>query len=114
MKTVIITVAWQWTCLILMTVPVITVVLIVMLKPPPLMTACKPVEYNSSMYRDMCKTPIDDAIILFCIVSERCHTFFQNTTHSISMMEEGACLKLDYHMDCDWVQLEVGYWSSEE
>jgi hypothetical protein len=105
MKQVTFTVLWQWTCLLIAGVVVIPIVVYLLMRPPMLMSACNPVPYNSTTYQRMCDSPTDDHIILFCIVSTRCHTYFTNTSQ-YSMLEEQACLSLDYHMDCNWVAVE--------
>jgi hypothetical protein len=109
MKQVTFTAMWQWTCCLIAAVAVIPIMMFMIMRPPLLMSACNPVAYNSSMYQEMCTAPTDDHITLFCIVSNRCHTYFTNKSQS-SMMEEEACLNLDYHMDCNWVYLQ---WNPE-
>jgi hypothetical protein len=112
MKSVKINMGCHWTCILLTLIPVLTITMLVLMRPPLLMTICNPVEYNSSIYQDICDKPMNDDITLFCIVSRRCHfNYSLSISQSTSMLE--ACKELDYHMDCDWVQLEDGQWSSE-
>jgi hypothetical protein len=103
MQYITFTVLWQWTCILIAAVVVLPIVVFITMRPPRLLASCNPVAYNSTIYQEMCDRPYDDHIILFCIISSRCHTYFMSNMSQTTMHEEQACLGLDYHMDCNWV-----------
>jgi hypothetical protein len=103
MQLITFTVIWQWTCILAAALVVVPIVVFLTMRPPRLLSSCNPVPFNSTTYQEMCDSPYEDHIILFCIVSSRCHTYFTNMSQA-TMHEEQACLSLDYHMDCNWLR----------
>jgi hypothetical protein len=92
-------VSCQWTAILISAVIIIPIVLLVTLRPPRMLSTCNKVTFNSTTYHRLCQTPVEDHILLFCLISHWCNTLYTNMS-GLTLHEEGTCRDLDYHMDC--------------
>jgi hypothetical protein len=100
MQQVTFKVSCQWTVILIVAVMVIPLVLLLTLRSPRILSTCHRVTFNSTTYHRLCDAPVEDHILLFCIVSSRCNTHYNNMSEA-TLHEENTCMSLDYRMDCN-------------